>query len=660
MIRHAVVRTVVALVFVGFRCAAVPATAAEAPPPDRTLESGWATEGYVDPGYEAERAQIAFDDAGQAISVWAGRASAIDPFQIRWSKLTGTAWAASTPAFAPTTASERLPQLSRAPDGTVWLAWLRDNNSLGNGSGFHGPAILAARLVGGTWSAPETVAVELPILNAKAIEVDFAILAVSQDEAWMTWGIAPDGDPFSSDRDLVYAVHSAAGWSLAQTLSNGGLAETQPVLVETTSGNPVAFFAFKNAPSLLRAVRWTGPGGWSQVPDDLIATGFYGFDAAPDTNGAVRLVTIMRETDLIQGTQIDDHIRELVWNDSGFHPGALINSSPVLAGGESLPPDWSGVAISSGHECPICVGPANDLVFRTLWIDFSQSGAPKVLSALHTASGFRPYELVGRSYERTLAFPNAVHDVALDRWYATWTAPPSFSSWLRAKFSFTQDFAGDLGIGASYVAPDTVRVTLVCSGDAAGRVLRIHRLNWPAGQGSPPFSPPVPAAAVELPGSPFTGPCPLVVDDFPGPGRWFYYVALEGQGTFPARDARSFTAAIVPEAGGGGGDVTRTTLLTPRPQPAVGSVNLPFDLAAPGSVALSIRDLRGRPVRRFDVGARDAGEYRFSTAPTWTGVDDDGAVVPPGIYFLTLLVDGEQIGSPVRIVFFPTSVSTIQ
>jgi len=163
-----------------------------------------------------------------------------------------------------------------------------------------------------------------------------------------------------------------------------------------------------------------------------------------------------------------------------------------------------------------------------------------------------------------------------------------------------------------------------------------------------------------LPGSPFTGPCPLVVDDFPGPGRWFYYVALEGQGTFPARDARSFTAAIVPEAGGGGGDVTRTTLLTPRPQPAVGSVNLPFDLAAPGSVALSIRDLRGRPVRRFDVGARDAGEYRFSTAPTWTGVDDDGAVVPPGIYFLTLLVDGEQIGSPVRIVFFPTSVSTIQ
>ena len=126
-----------------------------------------------------------------------------------------------------------------------------------------------------------------------------------------------------------------------------------------------------------------------------------------------------------------------------------------------------------------------------------------------------------------------------------------------------------------------MRVTTVCSGDATGRVLRLYRLNWPPGQGSPPFSPPVPAAAVELPGSPFTGPCPLVVDDFPGPGRWFYYVSLEAAGTFPARDARSFNAAIVPQGGGGGGDVTRSALLTPRPQPrGRGTCSLPFDLAA--------------------------------------------------------------------------------
>lgn len=650
MTRLPVVHTTLSLVFLLGGSAS--AHASVAPPPDRTLESGWATEGYVDPAYEAERAQIVFDDAGQAVSVWSGRASEFDPLQMRWSKLSGTAWSPSTAMFAPTTASERLPQLSRAPDGTVWVVWLRDDNSLGTGGGFRGPSLLAARLVGSAWSAPETVAVEVPLLNPKAIEVDFAILAVSQDEAWLTWGIAPDGDPFSNDRDLVYAVRSAAGWSAAQPLSNSGLAETRPVLVETTEGLPVVFFAFKNAPSLLRAVHWTGPGGWSQTPDDLTATGFYSFDAAPDTNGAVRLIAIMRESP--DGTLLEDHIRELEWNATGFHPGTIVNSAPVVAGTGDEPPDWSSVTLASGHQCPLCVGPANDLVFRTLWIDFSQGGAARVYSSLRTAAGYQPYNLVGTSYERALTFPNVVHDPVLDRWYAHWSAPPSFGARLRAKFSFTQEFAGDLGTGASYVSPDTVRITVVCSGDATGRVLRLYRLNWPAGQGSAPFSPPVPAEAVALPGNPFAGPCPLVVDDFPGPGRWFYYVELEAQGTFPARSARSFNAAIVPEAGGGGGEVARTRLLTPWPQPAVGTVSLPFDLLAPGSIALVIRDLGGHFVRRLDLGQRAAGQYR-STAPTWNGHGDDGRGVPAGIYFLTLIVDGRTAGSSVRIVFLPSN-----
>ncbi|MEP7027444.1 MAG: FlgD immunoglobulin-like domain containing protein [Candidatus Eisenbacteria bacterium] len=626
------------------------ARAAEAPPPGRTLESGWSTEGFVDPGFEAERAQIAFDDQGQAISVWSGRTSVNDPLQMHWSRLTGTAWSPATTLFAATPATERLPQVSRAPDGTVWLAWLRDNNRLGGGA-FRGPSLLASRLVAGTWSAPETVAVEVPLLDEAAPEVEFSILAVSRDQAWLAWGIAPDGDPFSLDRDLVYSVHSAAGWSLTQPLWSGGLAETRPVLVETTDGSPAVFFTFKNAPSLMQALRWTGVGGWSSLPDNLTANAFFSFSAAPDTNGAVRLVAIVRESP--DGTLLEDHIRELTWNATGFHPGPLLNSAPVVQGGTSDPPDWSNVAIASGHACPRCAGPANDLVFRALWVDYSQTGAPRVYSSLRTAAGYQPYELVGTSYETVLAFPSAVHDVAADRWYATWTAPPAFGSVSRAKFSFTQEFAGDLGIGASYVSPDTVRVTLVCSGDATGRALRLYRLNWPPGQGSPPFSPPLPAAAVPLPGNPFTGPCPLVVDDFPGPGRWFYYAELEAAGSFPARSARSFNPAIVPAPDGGGGDVTRTALLTPRPQPAVGSVSLPFDLAAPGSVALVIRDLVGRFVRRFDLGERPAGEYRFSTAPTWTGQREDGSGVPPGIYFLTMLVDGRPTGPPVRIVLVP-------
>jgi hypothetical protein len=641
MARFWLARFALPLLFLLIRCGAAPA--AEAPPVDRTLESGWSAEGFVDPGFEAERAQIAFDDGGQAISVWGGRLNSVDPFQIRWSKLTGTAWSPSVPVFAPTTASERLPQLSRAVDGTIWMAWLRDNNDLG--STFHPPSLMTARLVGGTWSAPETVVVETPLLNEKALKAGFSILALSQDEAWLAWSIAPDGDPFSSDRDLMYAVHSAAGWSSPQILSNNVLTESDPVLVATTSGAPAAFYAFSSASSLMQGTVWTGT-EWSPRTQ-LNALAIYGFDAAPDTSGAVRLIVNLRED--VSGLS-EYHIREFTWNDTGFHSGLLLDSAPVVAGAENNPPDWSNVSISSGRSCPICVSPLYDLVFRVIWIDFTQSGAPKVLSSQRTMAGFQPYDQVGTSFETARAFPSAVHDIAVDRWYATWTAPPTFSGRNRAKFAFTQEFAGDIALGAAYIAPDTVRVSVVCSGDATGRTFRLYRLDWPEGQGSPPFSPPVPTAAVALPGNPFSGPCPFQVDDFPGPGRWFYYLELEAQGTFPARSARSFNPAVVPSSGGGGnGGVTR--LLGSRPNPAVGSVNLPFDLATDGEATLVIRDLRGRAVRRIELGPLAAGPYRYATAPTWDGTSDDGRAVLSGMYFVTLLVDSEPAGDPVRVVF---------
>lgn len=641
MPRIRLARFALPLLFLPALCGVAPA--AKSPPVDRTLESGWSAEGYVDPGYEAERAQIAFDAAGQAISVWGGRLNSVDPFQIRWSKLTGTAWSPSVPAFAPTTASERLPQLSRAADGTIWMAWLRDNNLLG--SAFHPPSLLTARLVGGTWSAPETVVVETPVLNEKALEAGFSILALSQDEAWLAWSIAPDGDPFSGDRDLMYAVHSATGWSSPQILSNNGLVESNPVLVATTSGAPAAFYAFSGASSLIQGTVWTGS-GWSP-PINLNAPAIYGFDAAPDTNNAVRLIVNLRED---VGGQLEYHIREFTWNATGFHPGLLLDSAPVVAGAENDPPDWSSVTISSGRTCPICASPLYDQVFRVIWIDFTQSGTPKVFSSQRTMAGFQPYEQVGTSFETVRSYPSAVHDIATDRWYATWTAPPAFTGRNRAKFAFTQEFAGDIAVGAVYIDPDTVRVSVVCSGDATGRAFRLYRFFWPEGQGSPPFPPPVPVSAVALPGNPFLGPCPFQVDDFPPPGRWFYYLELEAQGTFPARFARSFNAAVVPSGGGGGnGEVTR--LLGPRPNPAVGSVNLPFDLASDGQATLVIRDLRGRAVRRIELGALAAGPYRYATAPTWDGKNDDGRAVPSGMYLVTLLVDSRPAGDSVRVVF---------
>ena len=621
------------------------ALAAEAPLPDRTFESGWSTEAYVDPAFEAERAQVAFDDAGHAISVWAGRVNEDDPFQILWSQRAGIGWTAAVPAFTPTPATERLPQLSRAADGTIWLAWLRDN---GDAGGSHAPAMVAARLSGGAWSLPETIAVETPVLNPKALEVGFSILAVSHDEAWLTWGVSPDGDPFSSERDLVWSRRSASGWSASALLSNNPLTEARPQLVQSTTGAITALFAFANAPSLMRSVRWTGS-DWSSNPVDLTALAIYGFDAAPDTNGAIRLIVDLRED---AGPGLEYHLREFVLDDTGFHAGLLLNSAPVLVGGENDPPDWQSVSLSSGRACPLCASVPNELVFRVMWVDFSQSGPPKLLSSRRDALDFQPYEQVGTSFETRYAFPRAVHDVATDQWLATWTAPPSQFGRRRAKFAFTQEFAGDIAIGGAFVAPDTVRVSVVCSGDAEGRSFRIYRLNWPAGQGSPPFSPPLPGGAVELAGSPFPGPCPFQVDDLPGPGRWFYYLELEAQGSLPARTARSFNAAIVPGGGGGPGTPGATSgLLSPRPQPAVSTVSLPYDLVRSGRVLLVLRDLRGGIVRTYDLGTQPAGAYRDGNAPTWDGFDNRGSSVGSGIYFATLTLDGDEVGESRRVVF---------
>src|SRR5206468_1222043 len=146
---------------------------------------------------------------------------------------------------------------------TIWLAWMRDNNH--TGSTFSAPALVAARLVGGTWSAPETLVAGLPLIDSQSPRVEFSILAVSADSAWITWAAPADQDPFSLDRDLYYAVHSAGGWSSPALLSQLGLAETHPVLVRTSRGGPAVLFTFLNALAALNGSRWDG-GSWVSTP----------------------------------------------------------------------------------------------------------------------------------------------------------------------------------------------------------------------------------------------------------------------------------------------------------------------------------------------------------------------------------------------------------
>lgn len=633
--------------------AAPPHLAASPGPDDGVLAEGWTVEGYIDPAAgEAQRAQVGIDATGAPLAVWAGRLLTTEPFEIRFTRFDGAAWSPVLPAFAAGAGQNQLPRLSRAPDGTLWLAWLRFGDfTSGNKTLFS--VLMAARHVDGAWSAPETVAVDLALPRREQFPSEFSILGLSRDEAWVAFARDPDGDPFSLVRDLEAAHRTAAGWGPPTLVSDAGLSETRPELAVGPGGRPVVFFAFANSNSVLWAKAWNGS-TWEQgVNDVLAANGIFEHAAQADTSGAVRLVAFVRET--VGGLE-EDHVREFVWDAGGFHPGPVILQAAVVEGSGAEPPGWEGLSLGSSGPCTGCPAGTPPL-YRPLWIDFTPGQSPRVFSTQREAAGYAPLDVAGTTLEPAEAYPNTAYDDALDRWYAVWVGAPSTTGLRRAKFAWTQSFAGDLGIGAALVAPDTARIEIVCSGDAAGREFRIFRLGWEVA-GLPPLAPPIPAAAVELPGSPFAGPCPLGMDDRPGAGRWFYYAQLVGEGTFPAGFARASQPVVIDgNPPPPGGTPASTAFLAPYPQPAFGApVRLPFDLkSAASDVTITVHDLRGRGVRRFVLGARPAGRYRDGSAVTWDFRDDAGRAVPGGMYFARLLVDGVATLPARRVVFAPAN-----
>jgi hypothetical protein len=621
-------------------------------PADDLLADGWTVEGYIDPAAgEAQRPQVALDDGGDPIAVWAGRARTDVPYEILYSRFDGTTWSPAARAFAASPWQNQLPRLSRADDGTVWIAWLQFGDA-DTPTKTALSILLAARWAAGAWSAPETVAVDLCLPRREEFPSEFALLAVDQDEVWVAYALEPNADPFGLDRDLWSTRRTAAGWGTPQRASDAGLAETRPELALGPQGRPVVFFGFANSTSLLWAKTWTGT-GWEQGPADaLSAIAIFEHAVQRDTSGAVRMIALIRED--VSGLAVD-HVREFVWDTAGFHPGPILLQAAVPLGGKTEPPDWQGLSLATAAPCTGCPA-GTPPSYRPLWIDFTPGPVPRVFSALRTAGGFEPIDVAGTTFEPAEAYPHAAYDPALDRWYAVWAGPPSPQGLRRAKFSWTQEFAGDLGIGASLVEPDTARIEIVCSGDASGREIRVHRLAWNEA-GPPPLAPPIPAAAVEVAGSPAPGPCPLFLDDLPGPGSYYYYAELVADGTFPADYARTSVALVLDDGPPPPPPVPSTAFLAPYPQPALGrAVTLPFDLrSAATNLQVTIHDLRGRVVRRIVLGPRDPGRYRGASAAEWNGRDDDGRRVPGGVYFARLWLDDDvSVDEARRVVIAPT------
>ena len=80
-----------------------------------------------------------------------------------------------------------------------------------------------------------------------------------------------------------------------------------------------------------------------------------------------------------------------------------------------------------------------------------------------------------------------------------------------------------------------------------------------------------------------------------------------------------------------------TALLTNYPNPFNPETWIPYQLAAPSEVTLTIYDMNGATVRRLEVGHQAAGVYRSrNRALYWDGRNGRGESVASGLYFYTL------------------------
>ena len=77
------------------------------------------------------------------------------------------------------------------------------------------------------------------------------------------------------------------------------------------------------------------------------------------------------------------------------------------------------------------------------------------------------------------------------------------------------------------------------------------------------------------------------------------------------------------------------------PNPSGGESTLSFSLAVDAEVRYSVFDLRGRLVRRVDLGRLSAGRFEAR----WDTRDDGGRNVAAGVYFVSLELGGQRLGA---------------
>ena len=122
---------------------------------------------------------------------------------------------------------------------------------------------------------------------------------------------------------------------------------------------------------------------------------------------------------------------------------------------------------------------------------------------------------------------------------------------------------------------------------------------------------------------------------------WIAHARLEDDGSIAFRQGIAnlrnlLTSRIIPQ---------ETALLANYPNPFNPETWIPYQLATPAEVSLTIYDMNGGAVRRLEVGYRPAGLYQSrSRALYWDGRNQHGESVASGLYFYTLKA-GEFTGT---------------
>ena len=117
---------------------------------------------------------------------------------------------------------------------------------------------------------------------------------------------------------------------------------------------------------------------------------------------------------------------------------------------------------------------------------------------------------------------------------------------------------------------------------------------------------------------------------------WIAQAEFENDGSIAFQrgiaNLQRLLASLIPE---------KTALLPNYPNPFNPETWIPYHLANPSDVTITIYDTRGSIVRRLELGHQHAGYYtNRSRAAYWDGRNDIGERVASGIYFYQLQADG--------------------